>query len=338
VEIISRTKAEAAGLVRFFTSKPCPRGHISERLVSNRQCITCGRIKNRQRDKKRLKRPATPPTSRTPGTPLKDPRQEAFCQGVAKGLHKYEAYQQAGYKGGRVAAKNFPHSKRPNVRKHIQDRIDELIAEAAGKAQITIDKVVSELGLIAFANMQDYLDENGQPLTLQQLTRDEAAAIKDLTVTESFDDKTGKLTRTHYRCKLQDKRAALVDLGKHLGLFRPDCSIDVVNNNVDVNVSRKSGEEALQKILGPFMQDVRAREAAEATEVEQPMDKLPIVVSGGDDTAPPPPNSSLRLVYGELVQPSDVSATVPSDLNAPEARSTTQQFYDWMARNLDKSL
>jgi hypothetical protein len=126
--------------VRFFTGKPCPRGHISERLVSNRQCITCGRIKNRQRDKKRLKRPATPPASRTPGSPLKDPRQEAFCQGVAKGLHKYEAYQQAGYKGGRVAARNFPHSKRPNVRKHLQGRIDELIAEAAGKAQITIDK------------------------------------------------------------------------------------------------------------------------------------------------------------------------------------------------------
>jgi phage terminase small subunit len=328
VEIISRAKAEAAGLVRFFTGKPCPRGHISERLVSNRQCITCGRIKNRQRDKKRLKRPATPPASRTPGSPLKDPRQEAFCQGVAKGLHKYEAYQQAGYKGGRVAAKNFPHSKRPNVRKHIQGRIDELIAEAAGKAQITIDKVVSELGLIAFANMQDYLDENGQPFTLQQLARDEAAAIRELTVIESFNDETGKLIRTHYRCKLQDKRAALVDLGRHLGLFNINVVNNVTNNNVNVQA-----QEAEEKLRDLFNNLVAARDAAEARAQAAEVELLP-----------PPPKAPLQLVANSdvIAPPSDASAAPshvsvpPPNVSAPEQRSTTQQFYAWMALNLGK--
>jgi hypothetical protein len=30
---------------RYFTGKPCKRGHIAERLVSNRCCVVCGREK-----------------------------------------------------------------------------------------------------------------------------------------------------------------------------------------------------------------------------------------------------------------------------------------------------
>ena len=44
-EIISRKEAKAKGLKRFFTGKPCPsKGHISERLVSNRGCCECNRL------------------------------------------------------------------------------------------------------------------------------------------------------------------------------------------------------------------------------------------------------------------------------------------------------
>lgn len=34
-------EAKAKGLVRFFTGKPCPRGHIGDRYVSNRRCAAC---------------------------------------------------------------------------------------------------------------------------------------------------------------------------------------------------------------------------------------------------------------------------------------------------------
>ena len=43
--IISRQEAQSKGLKRFFTGKPCPsKGHLSERLVSNRSCCECNRI------------------------------------------------------------------------------------------------------------------------------------------------------------------------------------------------------------------------------------------------------------------------------------------------------
>lgn len=38
---ISRSNAKAAGLTRYFTGRPCPYGHICERLVSNYWCIEC---------------------------------------------------------------------------------------------------------------------------------------------------------------------------------------------------------------------------------------------------------------------------------------------------------
>lgn len=39
--IISLSEAAAKGLRRYFTGRPCPRGHISERFVSSHGCIAC---------------------------------------------------------------------------------------------------------------------------------------------------------------------------------------------------------------------------------------------------------------------------------------------------------
>jgi len=44
VPIISKKLAKEKGLKRFFTGIPCNKGHISERLVSNRACCECARL------------------------------------------------------------------------------------------------------------------------------------------------------------------------------------------------------------------------------------------------------------------------------------------------------
>lgn len=43
MEIISCKEAKLLGLSRYFTGKPCKRGHTEERLVSSRQCMACAR-------------------------------------------------------------------------------------------------------------------------------------------------------------------------------------------------------------------------------------------------------------------------------------------------------
>jgi 5-methylcytosine-specific restriction endonuclease McrA len=43
MDLISRQAALARGLSRYFTGRPCSRGHVDHRLVSNCGCLTCHR-------------------------------------------------------------------------------------------------------------------------------------------------------------------------------------------------------------------------------------------------------------------------------------------------------
>ncbi len=47
MEIISRKEAQALGLKRYFTGKPCKRGHVAPRFVSTSMCVECGRQHSR---------------------------------------------------------------------------------------------------------------------------------------------------------------------------------------------------------------------------------------------------------------------------------------------------
>lgn len=47
MQVIRRKDAMASGLVRYFTGKPCPAGHLSERFVSTGTCRTCLREKTK---------------------------------------------------------------------------------------------------------------------------------------------------------------------------------------------------------------------------------------------------------------------------------------------------
>jgi hypothetical protein len=47
--IISRAEAKALGLKRYFTGKPCKRGHVTERGVNGPGCMECTRERMRER-------------------------------------------------------------------------------------------------------------------------------------------------------------------------------------------------------------------------------------------------------------------------------------------------
>ena len=84
-------------------------------------------------------------------------------------------------------------------------------------------KSFEQLTKIGFANIQDYvrIGPDGDPvLDFENLTRDQAAALQEVTV-ETYMEGRGKNAREvkKVRFKLADKRAALVDLGRHHKLF-----------------------------------------------------------------------------------------------------------------------
>ena len=50
-EIVSRAEAKERGLTRYYTGKPCPHGHDSERRVANSACNEC--VKDRIKAKRK---------------------------------------------------------------------------------------------------------------------------------------------------------------------------------------------------------------------------------------------------------------------------------------------
>jgi phage terminase small subunit len=90
--------------------------------------------------------------------------------------------------------------------------------------ELAATRILEELAKLAFANMADYMrvGADGDPvLDFSKLTRDQAAALVEVTV-EDYLDGRGEDARKvrRVRFKLADKRGALVDLGKHLGIFK----------------------------------------------------------------------------------------------------------------------
>lgn len=149
---------------------------------------------------------------------LKNARHERFAQAVARGKTADEAYVEAGYEANRGNA------ARLNANENVEKRVTEILAAGAKRAEVTVERVLQELAKVGFANMQDYMraGADGDPyLDFSALTRDQAAALSEVTV-EDFKDGRGEDARDVRRVKfkLHDKLSALEKIGNHLGMFK----------------------------------------------------------------------------------------------------------------------
>lgn len=200
---------------------------------------------------------------------LRDKRKEKFAQLLAAGKSLGDAREGAGYSRHRGQAWKAAR------RKDIAARVDELTGQAvererrsleraAARYQVTTDRVVGELARIAFANSLDYwtIDSNGEPrIDLSKVDRDKGAAISEIIVDTYMDGRSTDAREVkRIRLKLADKRAALVDLGRHLGLF-VDPSV------MNVNVANYFSEQP------PSMTEWKR--------------EIELVADGGSQTTPP---------------------------------------------------
>jgi len=146
------------------------------------------------------------------------PKQQRFVDEYLIDLNATQAAIRAGYSkktAGQIGGQNL---KKLQIATAIKQRQEER-AEWAGA---TADDVYRELQLLGFSNMADYvtIGSDGDPyIDLSSLTRDQAAAISEVTV-EDFVDGRGEDARKVRRVKfkLADKRGALIEMGKHLGV------------------------------------------------------------------------------------------------------------------------
>ncbi len=172
--------------------------------------------------------------------PTLNARQQKFVQEYQIDQVATQAAIRAGYSAGTAHVQGSRLLSNVKVR----EAIAKAQAKAAAKVEVTVERVVNELAKIAFANMQDYMaaTPGGDPyLDFSKLTRDQAAALAEVTV-EDFVDGRGEDARAVKRVKfkLHDKRAALVDLGRHLGMFQDGNQAVGVGFHITLNL----GEEA----------------------------------------------------------------------------------------------
>lgn len=113
----------------------------------------------------------------------------------------------------------------------VSKRIEELTAKRAEKLEITADRVLREIALLGFSNMQDYIRTNSEGdvyVNLGELDRDKAAAIQEVTVdvyTEGHGEQAREVKKTKF--KLADKRGSLELLGKYFKLFTEELNVNL---------------------------------------------------------------------------------------------------------------
>ena len=152
------------------------------------------------------------PRSRTEPTKSEfTERQLAFIREYLVDLNATEAARRAGYSKNGACSSAQALLRNPRV----VSAIEAGKARRAGKNRVTADRVMEELGRMAFANMRNYLDWGPDGATLKPaaaLSPSERAAVSEIVAVTNA-------TSTRVTVKLHSKLRALEDLAKHLGLF-----------------------------------------------------------------------------------------------------------------------
>lgn len=155
-------------------------------------------------------------------------KQKRFVEEYLIDLNATQAAIRAGYSpdtAGSIGAENL---KKPEIK----SRIDKEMAERSRRTGINQDRVLQELARIGFAKITDVVD----PETAKIKTD---ASDDDLACIQSIKIKPNEFG-TEREVKLYDKKSALVDLGKHLGLFKDKLEL---NGDMDLNITIDYGED-----------------------------------------------------------------------------------------------
>lgn len=145
-------------------------------------------------------------------------RQSRFVKEYLISLNASDAARRAGYAPQNVRVVSTNLLKKP----HVSAAVAKAQKKVADKLEITAERVLREIALCGFANMDDYTASDGDTLRLDlsKTTREQRAAIAELTedTTGGTGDGERKLVlRT--KIKLWDKSRNLELLGRHLKLF-----------------------------------------------------------------------------------------------------------------------
>lgn len=165
--------------------------------------------------------------------PLKNAKHELFAQNIAEGMSADAAYESAGYKA------NDGNASRLKGNERISDRVAELLATREDrlhkKFEVTKERILAELAKIGFSDIRKAIKWHGHLITEEDnpeggdvlIIKNTYSNNVSLISSDDLDDDTAAAIAEvsqsptgGLKIKLYDKKGALVDMGKHLGMFK----------------------------------------------------------------------------------------------------------------------
>lgn len=169
-----------------------------------------------------------PEARRAAATDGLDDRERLFVYHYLLSMDAYDAGLQAGYAESMAKTKCYQWVSDGKVKPHVYAAVQKALGRTVQKLEISKERVLQGLADLAFSSITDYgrIGPNGFELDMTHTTRGQASAIREITVRSSETTKGGKtgakVTDRTTKLKLVDNRAPLVDLGRHLGVFKDD--------------------------------------------------------------------------------------------------------------------
>lgn len=145
------------------------------------------------------------------------PKNEQFCREYMIDMNATQAAIRCGYSKKTANVQG----SRLLTKVDIKNRIKELQKELQERTGLSAEKVLREMEKIGFSNIQNVLADGNSIKDITKIDKDIAATVKSVKTTVTKNEFE---TKTQVTIELYDKRATLVDLGRHLGIFESDNS------------------------------------------------------------------------------------------------------------------
>lgn len=157
-------------------------------------------------------------------------KKKAFCEEYLIDHNGTKAAERAGYASKFAATSAYKMLRDPEIKEYL----DALILERSERTKITADRVIKEIGRIAFADIREFFNDDGEIKKPKEFTDDAAAVVAQLDTDEIFEYLDGRRTQigNTKKIKLHSKVVALDMLAKHLGLYEKDNSQQVTKIKV----------------------------------------------------------------------------------------------------------
>ena len=157
-------------------------------------------------------------------------KQLAFADALLSGETQYRSALLAGYSPPSASVTASGLVEKPKIRAYIAQRRQGQIQ----KSQIGAREVLAELETLAFSNMADYLDLDGQAprIDLTRATREQLGALSTVKTrtTTRIDPRTkAEEVTTEVTVTKADKLRALELYGRQLGMFAEKHEVEVVD-------------------------------------------------------------------------------------------------------------